>query len=243
MTRPRLPTLADFANAEHFVLEDVTAAHPMLAETLGGAVREAREISQEVVIRDRLRGRLTAVRIYAEGWMDVEEGRRGKRPRHYRFDLRYLDPKPRVRWHRPARLLKAAGILGAVTAVFSLPALFGLLSRYTVPAATVAALATLGALFCAYYFTHEKIFFQTLKGRAAAIRLGAGLGTIRRFHRLVPKIASAIERAAASAGEETAVYLRAEMREHYRLRGEGILSDQECATSTGRILSRFDAAV
>jgi hypothetical protein len=33
--------------------------------------------------------------------------------------------------------------------------------------------------------------------------------------------------------------LRAEMREHYRLRGDGILDD-ECSEGTGRILVHFD---
>jgi hypothetical protein len=104
------------------------------------------------------------------------------------------------------------------------------------------AQATFGTLFWAYYLSHEKILFYTLNGRAQAIRFSAGLGTIRRFRKLLPRIVAAVDRAAQSVGEETAVFLRAEMREHYRLRGDGILSDQECSASTGRILSRFDQA-
>jgi hypothetical protein len=30
------------------------------------------------------------------------------------------------------------------------------------------------------------------------------------------------------------------MREHYRLRTDGILSEEECSDSTGRILVHFD---
>jgi hypothetical protein len=30
------------------------------------------------------------------------------------------------------------------------------------------------------------------------------------------------------------------MREHYRLRNEGLLTDDECSASTGKILSEFD---
>jgi hypothetical protein len=30
------------------------------------------------------------------------------------------------------------------------------------------------------------------------------------------------------------------MREHYRLRGDGVLSHETCAESTGRILAQFD---
>jgi hypothetical protein len=63
---------------------------------------------------------------------------------------------------------------------------------------------------------------------------------MRRFHKLVPRLIEAIADAAESMHDETAVYLRAEMREHYRLRGEGILSPDSCAAGTGRILAQFD---
>jgi len=36
------------------------------------------------------------------------------------------------------------------------------------------------------------------------------------------------------------MFLRAEMREHYRLRGDGVLSVGTCAECTGRILAHFD---
>ena len=108
------------------------------------------------------------------------------------------------------------------------------------PATITGATLTVLALFVAYYLSHEKIVFRTLHGRAAAIRFGAGLGTMRRFHKLVPRLIEAIANAAESMHEETAVYLRAEMREHYRLRGDGIISEEECAESTERILGEFD---
>jgi hypothetical protein len=50
----------------------------------------------------------------------------------------------------------------------------------------------------------------------------------------------AIEEAAERIGADTAAYLRAEMREHYRLRGNGVLDNDECARGTGRILAQFD---
>jgi hypothetical protein len=33
------------------------------------------------------------------------------------------------------------------------------------------------------------------------------------------------------------------MREHYRLRGDGVLSSESCADSTGRILAQFDIQI
>jgi hypothetical protein len=145
-----------------------------------------------------------------------------------------------MRRYYPVRLLKAAAILGGLTGVFAIPAVFGWLAGFTLPATIVGAIATFASLFVAYYLSHEKISFQTLHGRADAIKFGAGFGTIRRFHKLLPKLIDAIADAAESVHDETAVYLRAEMREHYRLRSDGILSESECAESTGRILGNFD---
>jgi hypothetical protein len=239
MSDSRMPSLADFAQAEHCVLEDLTVEQPALVPAAGKS-RDASEVVDEVEIRDRLRGRTTCVRIFAEGWIDIDVERRGRRSTHHRFDLRYLDTMPTTSRHHPIRLLKAAGILAAVTGVFAIPAWFGWFIDVSLTGTIVAAIATLGTLFVAYYLTHEKIVFRTLHGRAAAIRFGAGLGTMRRFHKLVPKLIDAIADAAESVHEETAVYLRSEMREHYRLRSSGILSDAECAESTGRILGEFD---
>jgi hypothetical protein len=239
MAENRLPTIADFANAEHCVLEDVTVQQPALDPSFVRSV-EARDVGDEVEIVDKLRGRRTLVRIFDEGWLDLEVERRGKATTHYRIDLHYLDPVPTMRRHHPMRLLKSAGIAAGLTAVCSIPAFFGWLQSWFVPTAIAGAVVTGGLLLVAFYLSHEKIHFKTLHGRADAVRFGAGLGTIRRFRKLVPMLVDAIADAAETVGDETAVYLRAEMREHYRLRSTGVLSDEECAESTGRILGQFD---
>lgn len=239
MAESRIPSLEDFADAEHCVLEDLTVEQPGLGGEFDGR-SEARDISEEITIDDRLRGRSTHVILYAEGWADIETRRRGRRAACHRIDLRYLDPVPTTSRHYPIRLLKAAGILTGITALFAIPAWFGWLASYTVPATILSGTLTLAAAMIAFYLSHERIRFKTLHGRADAIRFGAGLGTIRRFHKLLPKLISAIADAAEEVHDETVVYLRSEMREHYRLRSEGILSEDECNVSTGLILSEFD---
>jgi hypothetical protein len=79
-----------------------------------------------------------------------------------------------------------------------------------------------------------------LHGRVTVLRLVAQLGTIRKLRSFVPTLSGAIEEAAESIGSDTAAYLRAEMREHYRLRGDGVLDNDDCAAGTGRILAQFD---
>jgi hypothetical protein len=242
MTNFRMPSLDDFADAEHCVLEDLTSEPVAAVPALEGSSSEAREVREQHEIRDRLRGRTTRVVLYSEGWADVETLRRGRRSTHHRIDLRFLDATPETSRYVPVRLLKAGGILAAITALFALPAAFGWHLNVTLTATIVGAVATLSVLFVAFYLTREKIVFQTLHGRAGAMHFGAGLGTMRRFHKLVPKLVEAIGGAAEHVHDDTAVYLRAEMREHYRLRSAGILTNEECSESTGRILARFDSA-
>ena len=96
------------------------------------------------------------------------------------------------------------------------------------------------ALLLTFYLTHEKIVFRTQLGRSPAMILTAGFGRIRSFHALLPALINAIEEAAETIGDDTAVYLREEMREHYRLRSDGVLTPEDCNDSTERILAQFD---
>jgi hypothetical protein len=238
MTEPFKPAIHDFADAEHCVLEDVTVEHPKIYPDYGGG-RAPRQILDQVVIADPIRGQRTTMRIFAEGWLDVETGKKGKEPNLNRINLRYIDAVPTMQRYYPVDLLKVTGVMAALAALSAGPASLGWLQIYTVPTTIVATVATLAGLWFSFYRSHEKIVFQTLHGRAGAICLTAGLGTIRKFHKLVPRLVEAIADAAQSVHEETAIYLRAEMREHYRLCNEGVLSDEECAESTGRILKNF----
>jgi hypothetical protein len=240
MSGPQTPNLDDFAEAEHFVLEDVTVQHEVLSEEYIQQRKAAADVREVVEIRDKLRRRVTSVRFFDDGWINISVVHRKKKRSYARLDLRFLDPTPTIRMYHPIRLLQAAATLGGLTAIVAIPAGFGWLAIYTLPATIVCAVATLGTLIAAGYLTHEKICFRTLHGRANAIRLGAGLGTIRQFHKLVPKLVEAIADAARFVRGEKMVYLRAEMREHYRLRSEGVLSEKECVESTSRILSSFD---
>ena len=232
------PSIDDFAEAEHIELDDSTVECPTLS-TKVVAPTEKPELTDQIEIRDRLRRRRTIVRLYSDGQAEVALQRHRGSYRH-RINLRYLDAVPAVERKYPFRLLKASAILAGLTAVAAIPAWFGWLAAYTVPTALTGLGLTLACLFVAYYLSHQRIAFETLHGRAETIRFGAGLGTIGRFNKLVPMISEAIATVAVSITDTTEVYLRNEMREHYRLRSEGVLSHVECADSTGRILESFD---
>jgi hypothetical protein len=90
------------------------------------------------------------------------------------------------------------------------------------------------------YRTHETVEFYTLHGRARVLRLVANVGAIKRLRAFVPRLSGAIDESAERITHDASAYLRAEMREHYRLRSAGVLSQDVCAQSTGRILAHFD---
>lgn len=237
MTQSRLPSLEDFAGAEHCVLEDVTVQEPTLVLNETGT--QAHDVAEEVAIADKLRGRTTSLVLYREGWADIETTVR-KKTSFSRIDLHFLDATPESSRHVPMRLLKIFAGSAAGTAVCSIPAWFGWLMPWSMSVTLVVLTATAIIGCAAFYRTQERIVFKTLHGRAEAIRLVAGLGTIRQYRKLVPQLSEAIVHAAVANSDETSIYLRAEMREHYRLREDGILTDIECAESTSRVLNRFN---
>jgi hypothetical protein len=240
MSEYRLPSLAEFADAEHCVLEDVTSAQPTLSDGASISSLPAREISDEFVVRDALRGRRTSVRLFTEGWADIEVKCRGQSSSHRRFNLSFLDPVPMTSRSYPSLLLKISGGLAALAGIAALGLIFDAYAAYALRATLAGGVASLAALFVVFYRSHQKIVFRTLHGRADAIRLQAGLGTGYRLRWRLPRIVNAIAAASGSSDEDIATYLRSEMREHYRLRNEGVLSEDECSASTGKILSEFD---
>jgi len=241
MAEYRLPSIEDFEDAEHCVLEDVTAQVPALDDALTGLHLRPHDVSHEFSIRDRLRGCTSSVRLY-EGWADIESVSRSGRQSHQRFNLSFIDPAPETSHHYPWLLLKIAGGLAAVTTICAGIWLFGFAPVYMLPASASGAILTLGTLFTFIYRSHQKFTFLTRHGRAEVLRIKAGFGTAYRWRKQLPQIVNAINASTRASEPEATETLRAEMREHYRLRQDGVLNDDECANSTGRILARFDRA-
>jgi hypothetical protein len=72
------------------------------------------------------------------------------------------------------------------------------------------------------------------------LSLVANFGAMKPIRAFVPVLSQAIEEAAEAISGDPSAYLRGEMREHYRLRAEGVVNDEICTESTGRILALFD---
>lgn len=223
------PRELDESLAEHIYLSDETAVDGTGPKT----------VREKIDFLDRLRGMDLRITLYDEGYLRLDETR-GKRTRTHNVNLRYLDPVPTVKRHYAKRTLKIVALLAIIAGVAASLTVLPSVRAIAILAATAAGGAALGAFLLFVYLSHEKTVFRTMHGRAAALTLTAGLGRIRRLRRILPNIINAIGDAADDIGEDTTVFLRAEMREHYRLRTDGVLSEEECSDSTGRILVHFD---
>ena len=236
--RPPVPPAArtaaprvDPSKAEHILIESDENPDPRSA---GQTVRARRRL------KNPLRHRLTVVTLFAEGYLEVVEYVRGRRGEPFRLDLHYLDPVPTIArvvakraWWTMAGCLAAA--LGAL-----LLAYVASLGTLVVSFALAAGAAALVAAAIALNRTYETVEFLTFHGRAPVLTLVANFGAIKPVHAFLPVLSHAIEEAAEAISGDPSAYLRGEMREHYRLRGEGVVSDEICTEATGRILPLFD---
>ncbi len=218
--------------AEHiYIGSEDTTTNPAAA---------ARTLRETIVLRNPLRHAGAELALYGEGFLKVTELNRGNAEEPFFLDLRFIDPVPQLERVIAVRWLATALGCGALTALAAFLMRFDALYVFAAAALAVAALATAATLYVGLYLSHEKIRFCTLHGRVVVFELIANFGAVKSFRAFVPILSHAVEEAAERIGTDTAAYLRAEMREHYRLRGDGVLDNDECAKGTGRILAQFD---
>jgi hypothetical protein len=200
----------------------------------------ARTLRETVVLRNTLRRTAAELALFDEGFLKVTRLRNGNADEPFFLDLRFVDPVPRIERVVAVRWLAAALGCGTLAALAAFLMRFDALYVFAGVALGMAALAAAITLYVGLYRSHERTEFCTLHGRVDVFELLANFGSVTKFRAFVPVLSQAIEEAAERIGVDTAAYLRAEMREHYRLRGDGVLDNDECAKGTGRILAQFD---
>jgi hypothetical protein len=226
------PSAPDTSPSEHiYIGSDDLNPDPKIA---------SRTVHGRVELRNALLRTSTEITLYEEGFLKIVPSAKGRSGETFRLDLHYLDPVPRISRVFAKRSMLVALICTALAGVGGLLSLVDALRPFAAWVFWGGVAAAVGALVVVMYRSYEKIEFMTLHGRAPVLCLVASLGSIKRFHAFVPLLSRAIEEAAERIVDDTSAYLRAEMREHYRLRGDGVLSNEACAESTGRILAQFD---
>jgi hypothetical protein len=200
----------------------------------------ARTLRETVVLRNPVRRTGAELALFDEGFLKVTPLRNKDTDEPFFLDLRFVDPVPTLDRVIAVRWLTGALGCGALMALAAFLLRFDALYTFAAVALGGATLAAAITLYVGLYLSHEKTEFCTLHGRAPVLELVANFGSIKRFRAFVPALSHAIEEAAERIGVDTAAFLRAEMREHYRLRGDGVLDNDDCARGTGRILAQFD---
>jgi hypothetical protein len=200
----------------------------------------ARTLRETVVLRNRIRRTGAELALFDEGFLKVTPLRNNDTDEPFFLDLRFVDPVPTLDRVIAVRWLTGALGCGALMALAAFLLRFDALYTFAAVALGGATLAAAITLYVGLYLSHERTEFCTLHGRATVLELVANFGSIKKFRAFVPALSHAIEEAAERIGVDTAAFLRAEMREHYRLRGDGVLGNDDCAKGTGRILAQFD---
>ncbi len=233
-TAPAAPTPSAAAESpgEHIYIEsEDSSANPAAA---------ARTLRESVVLRNPVRRNGAELALFEEGFLKVTPLRNRGTEAPFFLDLRFVDPVPKLDRVIAVRWLTGALGCGALMALAAFLMRFDALYVFAAAALGCATLAAAITLYIGLYLSHERTEFCTLHGRATVLELVANFGSIKKFRAFVPALSHAIEEAAERIGADTSAFLRAEMREHYRLRGDGVLDNDDCAKGTGRILAQFD---
>jgi hypothetical protein len=223
------------ADAEHIFLESDESVVPTL-ET-------ARRIHARLVLHGSLWRRSIELALIDHIYLSVRTARAKSVDARYVVDLRFVDPAPRLK----RRL--AWSLIAASVAFFAL----GIFGARSVAASTVpwwrhewlAATAVLfslagGALFAAIRLTTETLTLVSAHGRAKLVAHTGGLGTFRTLHQFLPRLQAHLRIAVGARHGTRAEQLRDEMREHFRLRNAGALTEAEYESAKRRILAMHD---
>jgi hypothetical protein len=200
----------------------------------------ARTVRGRAELRNKLLRTSTELTLFEEGFLKVVPSSKGRPGETFHLALHYLDPVPTITRVVAKRWMSIALACTAVAGIGALLTLVEVLHAVATWVFWSGVAAAIGALVVVVYRSHEKTEFVTLHGRAPVLGFVGSLGSIKRFRGFVPLLSRAIEEAAEQIADDPSAFLRGEMREHYRLREDGVLSSESCAESTGRILAQFD---
>ena len=217
--------------SEHIVLEssdELRVPH----------LKSARRTHARVLIRSGLRRHTLELSLFDYYFLGVRTKRALSNALEYVVDLRLVDPSLRLTRHVAWRWL-------AVT--LGLAILFGVSVWYIgsssepwsqhrlIPvSAVLLVLAGVAGFICAYRTT-ETLALYSVHGRARLLQFTGGLGTFRRMRQFTGKLAAHLRIATQCKGSK-AEQLRRELREHFRLKETGLLSEEDYEASKLRIL-------
>ena len=205
----------------------------------------ARKVHAAFQCHDRWRRNSLELAIIDLYYLAVRVGRRGAL-REYVLDLRFIDRSPGLKKRYPWRCAGVALAL-AMAAAFSA----WHIDSSTVPwrqhpwlplCAASFVLTACACLVCVWRLT-DSLVLRSVHGRATLLEYTARLGTLRVAHPFMRKLSAHIQLSITARRASDAEHLRDEMREHFRLRETGVLSEQQYEASKARILAQHTRPV
>lgn len=210
------------ADSEHIFLESDERVVPTL-ET-------ARRIHARVKLHGGLWRRSMELALIDGLFLAVRITRANSLSARYVVDLRFVDPVPRLERRIAWRsIAMSAGCLAL--------GIFGTRDLGLLVTAALFGIAA-AALFAAFHLTTESLTLFSANGRARLVAHTGRVGTIRAFRKyFLPRLDAHLRVAIGARRGALARHLRDEMREHFRLRTAGALSEAEYETAKQRILA------
>jgi hypothetical protein len=217
--------------AEHIVLESDERDVPER--------RAARKVHAQLRFQSRLRRRGVELEILDYYYLSVRTWRAGKPEFEYMLDLRFMDPalqqSRQVAWRWMAATLAFAGVAAASAWQFGFPT-----AQWWQSAAFPTCAALVGLAVCtgtvSVYRSIETWTLHSIHGRARLLACAGGLGTLRSARPFLRKLVAHARIAATARRSSKEKHLRDEMREHFRLKVAGVLTNEEYEQSKDRIL-------
>jgi len=217
---------------EHILLESDDRDIPGL--------RTARRTHAHLRLHSALRRRTVELDIIDYYYLSVRI-RRGRAPViEYVLDLRFAAPSVLRCRHVPWKWMTAALAFGVLSAaalwwinVSAVP--WWRSAQWVVVAAPLVS--TAGATLVCGYRMSETLRLFSLHGRAKLLEFTGGLGTFRSARTFARKLEAHIDIAGAARRSSRGRHLRDEMRDHFRLREAGVLSNEAYDESKRRILA------
>ena len=162
----------------------------------------------------------------------------------YVVDLRCVDPATRLgrripwSWVATGAVFLALAALGMRGIADSTPPWW----RHEWLSATAAFFAVAAAaMYAAMHGTTETLTLLSAHGRAKLLHHSGGVGTLRAFRSFLPRLEAHL-RIAGARRRTGAQHLRDEMREHFRLKEAGALTEAEYEAAKRRILATHGLA-
>jgi len=218
----------------------MTNEHIIIADELADHSIDPTHINRKISIRNRVKGIVTDLVFYDEGYLKINKTRKGKSGAEHLLELRFMDSEPLVSTHAATGFLWSSLALGllALLAAFALP--MTEFSRFTLSATVVLASSTVVTLLLFVHRSETRHQFFTTSGMTLTLTLTGSFGCIRQSRDAVEAVRKAISNARADTIANDADYLRAEMKAHYKLAETGVITRKACADGTTLILSKFD---